>query len=106
MIRIRNVIKNIEKRLGRLISTIEQHNSPGCEVACPRIFEPPVCGTDGKTYAGTCALDSAACKTQNPDLTIASKGKCAGITLHYQDIDLRFITFFFIDCYHYNYIKH
>merc|ERR1711872_253796 len=51
---------------------------PSCEVACPRIFEPPVCGTDGNTYAGTCALDSAACKTQNPDLAVAYEGQCKG----------------------------
>ena len=70
-----------------MISTIEQYHSPGCEVACPRIFEPPVCGTDGKTYAGTCALDSAACKTQNPDLAVAYEGECKGITLYHQHID-------------------
>ena len=81
--------KNIEKQLGRLISTIEHYNFPGCQIACSRSLGTPVCGTDGKTYIDVCHLKRVACETQNTDLAVASKGKCAGITLYHQHIDLR-----------------
>ena len=71
-----------------MISTIENYNFPGCP-KCFRVgFPIPVCGTDGESYRSKCELKEAACKTQNADLAVASQGKCAGITLHHQHIDL------------------
>ena len=86
--------KVIDKQLGRLISTIEHYNFPGCPQSCGRDYW-PVCGTDGKTYNTKCHLEVEACNTGNTDLAVTSKGVCAGypfpagITLHHQHIDLR-----------------
>ena len=84
---------NIEKQLGRLISTIEHYNFPGCPQFCDMMYR-PVCGTDGKTYTSQCRLKSAACTTQNADLAVASQGECAGITLYHQYIDFRSLLFY------------
>ena len=89
MIKITRVI---DKQLVLLISTIEHYNFPGCSQLTSR-DDRPVCGTDGRTYGNKSYLDRAACNTQNPDLAVAYQGKCTGITLYDQHIDLQFFLY-------------
>merc|ERR1711936_192854 len=42
-------------------------------IACPTIYH-PVCGSDGKTYANECLLDSDKC--ENEQLYVVHSGKC------------------------------
>lgn len=53
-----------------------------CSAAeCPATEEPPVCGSDGRTYLSACHLRTHACRTQS-DVVVQAFGPCSDESPH------------------------
>ncbi|XP_078366590.1 uncharacterized protein LOC144650724 isoform X3 [Oculina patagonica] len=65
---------------GQVCVVIENRAECRCRDSCPGSHGKHVCGSDGITYRSRCHLDMTACKLGGT-VTMASHGKCHGITL-------------------------
>ncbi|XP_028029690.1 agrin-like [Bombyx mandarina] len=64
-----------------------------CSAAeCPATEEPPVCGSDGRTYLSACHLRTHACRTQS-DVVVQAFGPCSDESPHVRRDNIYTVSF-------------